>query len=121
HQGLGLMALGTARRQGFAVDQVLVGSYLKSMGEEGKAMAPFIHMALGDPNIAKTVPAVDIGDISIGFGYMFGGLIANGIPANPGLAESALFLAKPQAPDGHWGFGFNREPIQSSYVTTTAL
>jgi hypothetical protein len=33
----------------------------------------------------------------------------------------SLLLSTQQAPDGHWGYGMDREPIQSSYFTTTAL
>jgi hypothetical protein len=121
HQGLGMMALGMAQQRGFAVDRELVGRYLQQVGEDGKRSAPLVHQALGDPNIGKTLPAVDIGDVSIGAGYIFAGLIANQIPGNPGLEEMARFLANQQAADGHWGFGFNREPIQSSTLTTTAL
>jgi ankyrin repeat protein len=121
HQGMGMMTLGLAQRHGFAVDKALIGSYLKHLGDEGREGAPFIHLALDDANVAKTIQAVDIGDFSIGSAYILGGLIANGIPGNPGLAESALFLARQQDPDGHWGYGVDREPIQSSYLTTTAL
>lgn len=121
HQGLGLMALGLAVQRGFSVDKELVGTSLKHLGEEGQQNAPYIHQALQDPNVAKMIPAVDINDFSIGAGYIFGGLIANQVPANPGLAETALFLAKQQTPEGRWGFGFMREPIQSSSLTTTAL
>lgn len=121
HQGLGMMALGTAQQRGFAVDKALIGSTLKQMGEEGKMMAPLVHQALQGGDAAKLAPAVDIGDNAIATGYMMGGLIANGIPANPGLAETALFLATQQKADGHWEYGFERGHLQSSYVMTTAL
>lgn len=121
HQGLGVMTLGVAQQRGFAVDKDLVGSYLKQVGEDGKRSGPSIHLALQDKDVAKTIPAVDIGDLCIGAGYIFGGLIANDVPSNPGLQEMAQFLTTQQMPDGHWGFGMNREPIQSSPVTTTAL
>ncbi len=121
HQGLGLMTLGFASQRGFVVDKDIIGSNLKRVGEDGQRSAPMVHQALGNPNIGKTMPAVDIGDISIGAGYIFSGLIGNQIPANPGVGEMALFVAKQQDADGHWGYGFEREPMQSSYVTTTAL
>ncbi len=121
HQGLGMIALGIAQQRGFAVEKDLVGSYLKQVGEDGQRSGAGIHLALMDRDVAKTIPAVDIGDISIGAGYIFGGLIANGVPSNPGLQEMAQFLTMQQMPDGHWGFGVNREPMQSSNVTTTAL
>ncbi|MCW3053500.1 MAG: Ankyrin [Chthonomonadales bacterium] len=121
HQGLGVMVLGAAAQRGFAVDKELLGSYLKQVGEDGQKGGPAIHLALMDKDVAKTIQAVDIGDISIGAGYIFGGLIANGVPTNPGLQEMAQFLTMQQMPDGQWGYGFNREPMQSSHVTTTAL
>jgi len=121
HQGLGVMVLGAAAQHGFAVDRAVLGSYLKQVGEDGQKSGPAIHLALMDKDVAKTIPAVDIGDISIGAGYIFGGLIANGVPTNPGLQEMAQFLTMQQQPDGQWGYGVNREPMQSSHVTTTAL
>jgi len=121
HQGLGMMVLGAAAQHGFAVDKEVLGSYLKQVGEDGQKSGPAIHLALMDKDVAKTIPAVDIGDISIGAGYIFGGLIANGVPTNPGLQEMAQFLTMQQQPDGQWSYGFNREPMQSSHVTTTAL
>lgn len=121
HQGLGMIALGTAAQHGFAVDRALVGSYLKHMGDEGQQRAPAVHLALHNPEIAKGIPAVDMGEFLIGAGYLFNGLIANGVPANPGLAEMALLLTTMQGADGHWGFALSRGPMQSSHFTTTAL
>src|SRR5205823_14275160 len=60
-------------------------------------------------------------DFSIGLAYIFSGVAAAGIPANPGFNELSLLLSTQQLPDGHWGFGMDREPIQSSNFTTTAL
>jgi ankyrin repeat protein len=121
HQGMGLMVMGVAQQRGFAVDKDLVGSYLNQVGEDGKRSGPMIHLALQDKEVAKTIPTVDIADLAIGAGYIFGGLIANGVPSNPGLQEMAQFIATQQMPDGRWMFGMNREPMQSSPVTTTAL
>ncbi len=121
HQGLGMMTLGYAAQRGFLVDKELMGNTMKHIGEEGQQSAVFIHQALENPHIGKMIPAVDIGDFAIGAGYIFGAPIANGVPANPGFAELAQFLAQQQTPEGSWKFGFNREPMQSSYVTTTAL
>jgi hypothetical protein len=115
------MALGQARRHGYAVDQAVVRSYLKQIEADGRASAPSVHMALTNADAAKVIPPVGIGDISIGLGYIMGGLIANDVPPNPGLAETALFAAGQQCADGHWAFGMDREPVQSSVVTTTAL
>jgi ankyrin repeat protein len=121
HQGLGMMALGTAQQHGFAVDKELVGSYLKQAGEDGKRMGPAIHQALSDPNAGKVIPGMDIRDFSIAAGYMFSALVAQGVPTNPGLQEAAQFMAAQQSPDGHWGYAMERGPMQSSYLTVTAL
>ena len=121
HQGLEMIVLGTAQQRGFLVDKEVVGSYLKQVGEDGQRNGPVVHEALTHSDTAKTIPAVDIGDISIGAGYIFGGLIANGVPGNPGLQEMAQFLAAQQQPDGHWSYGITREPMQDSLVMTTAL
>lgn len=121
HQGLGLMTVGLAAKRGFATDRQLVGSYLQKLGAEGMQAGPAVHRALKDPDMAKSIQATDIGDNSIGGAYILGGLLSSGIPPNPGLGDAALFLARGQAEDGHWGFGLTREPIQSSQFTTTAL
>ena len=121
HQGLGLMTLGIASKNGFKVDAELVGSYLNKLGEGGKASGELIHAALTDRTLARSVPTTDILDFSIGNGYILGAMIANGIPTNPGFEDSAQFLATQQSPDGSWRFGILREPMQSSYITTTAL
>ena len=121
HQGLGLMAVGNARQRGYAIDGKLVDEYLKYLGEEGKASASIIHQAQTDRQAAKLALGVDIGDFSIAAGYIFSGVAANGIPANPGFAEMATLLAREQAADGHWGFAFERGPMQSNFFMPTAL
>ncbi len=121
HQGLGLTALGQAAQRGYIVDPAVLGTSLKRMGEEGKAGGSLIHRSLTDKRLAKTIQAVDIGDFSVGAGYIFSGMIACGVPANPGLGEAAQFLASQQENDGHWEYGMDRVPMQSSAITTTAL
>jgi ankyrin repeat protein len=121
HQGLGMMTLGFAAQRGFLVDKELMGKTMKQIGEEGQQGAAAIHQALSDPHIGKMIPAVDIGDFAVGAGWIFGAPIANGIPANPGFAELAQFLTQQQTPKGSWKYGFDRGPMQSSYLTTTAL
>lgn len=121
HTGLGLMAVGMAAQHGFAVNRELIGAEMKKIAGEGQALSPAIQKARRDPHFAKTIPGVDIGDASIFLGYLNAGVIASKAPANPGLSEMALFLAKQQAADGHWGFGVARGPMQSSPWTTTAL
>lgn len=121
HQGLGLMTVGLAGDAGFKVDGKLIGAYMTALGEDGKAGAPLVHEALAHPELVGTIQAVDIGDMPIGAGYLFGAMIANHVPANPGLAEAAQLVAGLQKPDGRWVYGMEREPMQGSQITTTAL
>ncbi len=121
HQGLGLMSLGVAAERGVKVDGKVIGAYLQQLGEDGKHMGPVIHNALAHPEVKGSVQAVDIEDMAIGAGYMFNAMLSHHVPANPGLAETAAFLASLQAADGRWIYGIDREPMQSSQVTTTAM
>jgi squalene-hopene/tetraprenyl-beta-curcumene cyclase len=121
HQGLGLMSLGVAAERGVKVDGKVIGAYLNQLGEDGKHMGPVIHNALAHPEVKGSVQAVDIEDMAIGAGYMFNAMLSHHVPANPGLAETAAFLASLQAADGRWIYGIDREPMQSSQVTTTAM
>lgn len=121
HQGLGLTTLGMAADKGFRVDGALIGAYMHGLAEDGKAQGALTHTALMKPELSCMVQAVDIGDHAIGGGYLLGALIANHVPANPGFAEAALFLCKEQKPDGRWTYGMDREPMQGSQITTTAL
>ena len=60
------MALGAAQQHGYVVDKALVGSYLQRMGEDGQRSGPFIHMALHDANVARTIPAVTVSLLTVG-------------------------------------------------------
>ena len=121
HQGLGLTAVATAQRNGFNVDEALIGRYMQQLGKDGKEMGQAIHQALADPKTGRMIPGVEIGDLAVGGAYLFGSLAAAGVPANPGLAEAAQFFATLQEPNGSWLHGFERGHMQNSYVTTTAL
>ena len=121
HQGIGLMSLGVAADHGVNVDGTVVASYLKQLEDDGRHVGPVIHNALSHPELTGTVGAADIEDLSIGAGYLFNAMLSHHVPANPGLAEGAAFLASLQAPDGRWVYGIDREPMQGSQVTTTAL
>lgn len=121
HQGLGVMALGMALRNGYKVDMSVFGSNMKRIADDGKEMGAQVHAGLQNEKAAKLVTPEDIGDYAIGTGYILGGMISAGVPSNPGFGEAAQFLVKDQDSDGHWGYGADRVPIQSSYFTTTAL
>ncbi len=121
HQGIGLTAVVNAKKNGFKVDDAIIGRYMKQLEADGQQMGPAVHQALQNPQIGKVIPAVDIGDFPIGAAYLFGSLVAVGVPPNPGMAEAAQFLATLQYPDGSWKHGFERGHMQISYVTTTAL
>lgn len=77
--------------------------------------------AVKNPPEMKNIPLAEIGDVTPAYGYLLAGLSAHHRPANEATSAAALVLGRMQLPDGHWQFGFARVPIQSSYVTMTAL
>ena len=121
HQGIGLTAVINAKKNGFKVDDAVIGRYLKQLESDGQQMGPVLHQALSNPQIGKLLPGVDIGDFPIALAYLFGSLVAVGVPPNPGMAEAAQFLATTQYPDGSFRHGFERGHMQNNFVTTTAL
>ncbi len=121
HQGVGLMVTAIAKQHGFAIDTALAQSELKKVYTEQERAYPILRKALQDPNVAKTLPGVEISELTPGLSFFLSGLVAHNWPADEKLAASALVLAKQQAADGHWGFIIQRVPVQSSYFTVTAL
>jgi ankyrin repeat protein len=123
HEGLGLMTLGRLARggAGTGVDEKLIGMYMGRLAEDGKRGAEAMHAAAADPQMAKMLPAVDIGDFSFAASYFLSAAKSNGVPANPGFAEVALVLGGQQEADGPWHKGLQRGTMQSSSMMTTAM
>jgi ankyrin repeat protein len=121
HQGLGLMVLARAGRHKLDVDGSLIGSCMKRLEEDGKSGAGLMHAAASNPKMAKMVPAVDMKEFSIGASYLFTGMLAVGVPPNPGFAEAALVIGRQQSPNGSWRFEMPRGVMQNSSVMLTAM
>ncbi|HEY3282350.1 MAG TPA: ankyrin repeat domain-containing protein [Armatimonadota bacterium] len=121
HQGLGLMLTGLAQDRGFAIDAALAKSQTEVVRKGVGELTPLLETAVHNPEAAKLVPAVDIGDIPPTFGYVLGGMAAHHEQPDRLLTLCSDLLAKQQRPDGSFHYGFTRGPIESSYFTVTAL
>jgi ankyrin repeat protein len=120
HQGLGLITTGTAKSLGFAVDKKLAESEQKLVLSEGVAQLAGLRQIVPHPEQYKHFVAVDINDLPPVFGSALCGLGAHAAPSNEVIEIFTTLLARQQQPDGSWGFGLNREPIESSPFTSTA-
>jgi ankyrin repeat protein len=121
HQGLGMMVTGLAQDRGFPVDPALARAQAERVYSNFADLGPLLLKAVRHPEETKNVPLVETGDLPPAFGYLLAGLNAQHRPGNAATAAAALVLGRVQAPDGSWRFGFPRVPIQSSFVTMTAL
>jgi ankyrin repeat protein len=120
HQGLGLIATGTARSLGFPFDKKLAEDEQKLVLSEGVARLDGLRQLVPHPDQYKHFVAVDIDDLSPVFGASLSGLGTHAVPSNEVIEIFTTLLARQQAADGSWGFGINREPIESSPFTSTA-
>jgi ankyrin repeat protein len=121
HQGLGMMVTGLARDRGFATDTALTKAQLERVNGAFADQRPLLLKAAQSPPEIKNVPLAEIGDVPPAFGYLLTALHSQHQPRNETTGAAAMVLARLQMPDGHWQFGFPRVPIQSSYITMTAL
>ena len=121
HQSLGMMTTAVARANGFTVDEKIAKGQLERCIEGGAELAPFLEAALKKSELATQIPFSEIDELNTGDGWVFAGLAAEKVPANPGLTGATTLLARRQAEDGHWGYTMDRAPMQSSQITTTAL
>ncbi|MGC4043856.1 MAG: ankyrin repeat domain-containing protein [Armatimonas sp.] len=120
HQGMGQGVLTAAKLRGFAIDENILKEHQKREGEEGKQMGPLLAGLPKDPTLVRALPAVDIGDFSVGGAYRVLALHTAQVPAMPELAGMTQLIAGFQAPDGSWERGLPRGPMQSTPLTTTA-
>jgi ankyrin repeat protein len=120
-EGLGRMATGAARQHGFAIDEAVARGQLQRMCGALNQLRPLHLKALKDPNVMKTVPLIEIQEVSPSYTFFLAGLVAHRQPANEAISAATQVLARQQLPDGHWQFALRRVPMQSSYFTTTAL
>ncbi|GAB4464567.1 MAG: hypothetical protein OHK0029_34640 [Armatimonadaceae bacterium] len=120
HQGAGLMATGTAKAYGFAIDVALQQSELKRVVKEPEDHLEDLRKLVPHPEMYKHFPTVDMDEIVPAFGFTFAGLLEHGVHRTEAIESIATMLARQQKADGSWQFGFKREPMQADYFTTTA-
>lgn len=120
HQGVGLMTTGVAKAYGFVIDAELEKSEQKIVLNEPQAHIEDLRKVLPHPEMYKHFPGVDMNEFSPQAGMTLGALIDHETPRNEAIEAMATILARQQMEDGSWGFGFAREPMQSSPFTFTA-
>lgn len=120
HQGMGQGVLTAAKLRGFAINENILKEHHKREAEEGKLMGPLMAGLPKDPGLVRALPAVDIGDFSVGGAYRVLALHTANVPAMPELAGMAQLMSGFQDKDGSWERGLPRGPMQSTPLTTTA-
>lgn len=120
-EGLGRMATGLARERGITINSDIEQAQARRIYDFLGELRPLLFKAVKDPSAMKDVPLTEIEEFTPGIGFLLAGMAAHGKPAHDTLAAAALVLARQQAPEGHWRFGFLRAPMQSSTFTMTAL
>lgn len=121
HEGMARVATGFALARGFAVDKALAQEQEKRILAFAEQMRPANEKALKDPAEAKNIPIADVGDLAASWSTVMFGLAEHRVAANEALGIAAMAAARAQTPDGHWRFALVREPVQSSYIATTAM
>jgi len=108
HNSLTAMAIATARKNGFPVDQKIAAQQLKLIAAR---QADWRERALQGIILADT-PFV--------IGYTLMGLGAESYPPDATTDAMAIFLLNNQLPGGHWRLSAHRPPIEFSELTATA-
>ena len=121
HEGLGRMATGTALDHGFALDPEVNRPQMARLTGAVDSLGPLHARALNDPEVMKTVPLIEIDEVSTTDTWLLGGLAAHKQPPTEAAGAMAMVLARQQSPDGNWHFALPRVPMQSSFFTFTAL
>jgi ankyrin repeat protein len=121
HEGIARMTTGFARSHGFSIDTAFSEARQQRVLGSFEELKPLLNRALEDPAEIKNIPIVDVGDLSPTNGTLMLGLAENQVPGTEALGAAAMVLARTQTPDGDWRFGLVREPVQSSFFTTTAM
>jgi hypothetical protein len=119
HEGIGLSTLSFLRDRGFAVDEGLADRISGKLHSAYEGFEPLYRRALSDPKASQE--ADFFGDIAVQIGYMLGGLLDSGHAPDRSSETAARLLLKFQQEEGSWTCAFDREPMQSSDFTTTAM
>lgn len=115
-----MITMGTAKFYGYVVDKFGIDKEKKSILSDTESHLDGIRQALPHPESYKHLPGADMEEFSPVIGVSFAGLAQHGIPANESIEAMTTILARLQRPDGSWGYGFDRAPVQSSLFMTTA-
>lgn len=108
HNSLTAMAVATARKNGFTVDERIAERQLKLIAAR---QADWRERALQGMVLADTPFVV---------GYTLMGMHAEQYPADATTDAMTIFLLNNQLPDGHWRLGAHRPPIEFTELTATA-
>jgi ankyrin repeat protein len=120
-EGLGRIATGLARKQGFPFDAEFAKSQERRVVEFLAGRGGIIAKAAADPMVLKAISDDALGELTPVGGWLLNGLAAHDRPADAMLAAEATVLARQQTPAGSWSFEIPREPMASSSFTMTAL
>lgn len=110
HLALPVMAASAARRAGIAIDEDLYTQQRDAL------LRPYSHRR--DELAAGTAA---IPDAETGVPFAMVAAAAAGQKLNPTLEALVQYMAKRQRPNGSWGTGARRPPIEGSAFTATAL
>ncbi len=69
----------------------------------------------------KQLPLIEINEISVTDVWMFAGMAAQNERPTAASDAMAMVLARQQSPDGSWTFSGPRVPMESSFVSLTAM
>lgn len=121
HEGLGAMTTGIALAHGYSINKAFAQEQAQRVGGFFQSLQPQLHTAAEDPSTIKNLFVIDVGDGSPSYGSLLLSLAEHRTPSTAPLQDAAAVLARLQTPDGDWRFGFQREPVQSSFFTMTAM
>lgn len=120
-EGLGRMATGEALDRGFLLDQSVQRAQIERIGGMLNATCPLHQQALKNPEVMKQVPLIEINEVATADTWLLCGMAAQKQASTPASSAMAMVLARQQMPDGSWSFSGPRVPMQSSFITFTAL
>jgi N-acyl-D-amino-acid deacylase len=109
HQTLPLLAIGTARSRGFAIDDKLPQTQADHTRESFSGLIENMKEGKGVGGRAMTV------------GYGLWALDLAGDKGDKMTEAMVSYLLKTQRPEGHWTGQVSRPPLEESYVTCTIL
>jgi ankyrin repeat protein len=121
HEGLARYTTGFAKQRGYVIDEALVRTGGDRVDGAFAALLEPLRRAAADPRQIANVPSVEAGEFTPMVTSMLFGRVGHNEPVTEATAAAALVLARLQTPMGDWRFGLYRVPIQSSYLTMTAM